>query len=69
MKWNGIGVVQLEGTIKDHLVQLPDHFRANQKLKHAAEDFVQISLDHSQARDMNNLSRKPVLVIDHSYRK
>ena len=38
MKWNGIGVVQLEGTIKDHLVQLPDHFRANQKLRYAAEE-------------------------------
>lgn len=32
MKLNG--VVQLEGTNKDQQIQLPNHFRANQQLKH-----------------------------------
>jgi len=27
---------QLEGTFSDHLVQLPDHFRADQKFKHVS---------------------------------
>ena len=27
-------IVQLEGTYNNHLVQLPGHFRADQKLKH-----------------------------------
>jgi len=41
MEWNGMewygmgwdGIVWLEGTLKELLVQLPDLFRANQKLK------------------------------------
>lgn len=27
--------VQLEGTFRDHLLPLPDHLRANQKLQHS----------------------------------
>jgi len=35
------GVVQLEETFKDHLVQWPDHFRADRKLKkHLSEGFI-----------------------------
>jgi len=30
-------IVQLEGAYKDHRIQLPDHFRANQKLEHMTE--------------------------------
>ena len=39
----------MEGTYKDHLVQLPDQFRADQKLKHAIKGVVQMSFKHSQA--------------------
>ena len=35
---------QLEGTYKDHQVQLPDHFRADQKLKYVVKGIVQMSL-------------------------
>lgn len=34
--------VLLEGTFIDHLVQLPAHFSANQKLKRINENIVQI---------------------------
>jgi len=30
----------LEGTYNDHLVQLPDHFMADQKLKHVINSIV-----------------------------
>lgn len=30
-------VVELKGTYKDYEVQLPDHFRTNQKLRHIIE--------------------------------
>jgi len=29
---------ELERTYEDHWIQLPDHFRAHQKLKHIIED-------------------------------
>lgn len=35
---------QLEGTNKDHPVQLSDHFRDNRKLKHVIESATQTSL-------------------------
>lgn len=38
--WNGIGwngTVELEGSSKNHLLQLPDCGRANQELKHVVE--------------------------------
>jgi len=31
-------ILQLEGTFKDHQVQLPEHFKANQKLKHIIKE-------------------------------
>jgi len=37
---------QLEGTYSDHLVQLPDQFRADQKLKHVIKGIVQMLLKH-----------------------
>jgi len=37
---------QLEGTYTRHPVQLPDHCRADQKLKHAVEGSVQMPLQH-----------------------
>ena len=42
IEWNRI--FQLEGTYNGHLVQLPDHFRAYQKLKHVIKCFVQMPL-------------------------
>jgi len=39
-------ILQLEGTYYDHLVQLPDHFRADQKLKHVFKGVVQMPLKH-----------------------
>lgn len=44
MEWNGI--FQLDGTFKDHLAELPDHFGANKKLKHIAECIIQMPLEH-----------------------
>jgi len=34
----------LEGINNDHLVQLPDHYMADQKLKHVITGVVRISL-------------------------
>lgn len=34
-------VVQLEGVYDAHQVQLPEDFRATQKLKHIIEDIIQ----------------------------
>ena len=42
--------------MKDHLVQLTDYFRANQKLKHLTGA-------------ISSLSRKPIPVFDHSHSK
>lgn len=42
----GIGTVQLEGTFKDHLAQLPDLHGDNQKLKHIIEGTAQLPLEH-----------------------
>jgi len=41
-----ITVVLLEGTYNNHLVQLPDHFRADQKFKHVVKGIVQMPLKH-----------------------
>lgn len=41
-----IRIVQLEGCCKDHHVQPPDLFRANQKLKQIFEGVVQMPLEH-----------------------
>jgi len=57
--------VQLEGTHSDHLVQLPDHFRADEKSKHVIEGIVQMRLKCGQAWVIDRLSRKPVSVFDH----
>lgn len=51
--------VPLERTFNDHQVQVPDHFRANQKLKHISEGIVQKSLEHWQAWGINYIYRKP----------
>jgi len=50
----------LEGTYNYHLVQLPAHFRADQKLKHVNKGIVWMPLKHWQARGIDHLSRKPV---------
>ena len=39
-------MVQLEGTYNNHLVQLPDHFRADLKSKHVVKGIIQIPLKH-----------------------
>lgn len=36
---------RIEGTFKNHLVELPDHLRDNQKLNHIIEDTVQMPLE------------------------
>jgi len=56
---------QLEGTYNNHLVQPPDHSRADQKLKHVIKGIVQMPLEHGQAWGIDHISRKPVLVFDH----
>ena len=37
---------QLEGTYSDHLVQLPDQFRADQRLRHVIKGLAQMPLKH-----------------------
>lgn len=53
--WNRI--VQLEGTFREHLVHLPDLFRANEKLKHV-EGIVQTPPERWQAWGINHLTGK-----------
>jgi len=50
----------LEGTYSDDLVQLPDHLRADWKLKHVIKGIVQMPFKHWQALGIDHLSRKPV---------
>lgn len=59
--------VQLDGTCRDHRVRPPDHFRANQELKHVVEGIVQMPLAHRQAWDINHLARQPVPAFDHPH--
>ena len=66
--YKGTGKIEyfpLEGTYNNRLAQLPDHFRADQKLKHAIKGIVQMPLKHWQAWGIDHLSRKPVPVFDH----
>ena len=51
--------------LQHHLVQLPDHFRADQKLKHVLKGIVQMPLKHRQAWGIDHLSRKPIPGFDH----
>lgn len=39
-------VVQLEGTIEDHRILLPDHFRVNQTLKNVSERATEVPSGH-----------------------
>jgi len=55
----------MERTFNDHLVQLPDQFRADQKLKYVVKGIVQTSLKHRQAQGIDHLSRKHVSAFDH----
>jgi len=59
----------LEGTYNNHLVQLPDDFIADQKLKDVIKGIAQMPLEHRQAWGINHLSRRPVPVFDHSLGK
>jgi len=49
---------------KDHLVHLPDHFRAGQMLKCVTKGMVQAPLKHCQDWGISQLCRKPVAVFD-----
>jgi len=46
----------LEGTYNGHLVQLPDPFRADQKLKRVIKGIVQTPLKHWQASSGSNFT-------------
>lgn len=49
--WNNISsdrIVHLEETYTDHQVQMPDQFRANQKLNHMTKCIIQMPLEHWQ---------------------
>lgn len=48
-----------EGACNDHLIQLPDHVRADQKLKRVVIGIVQMPLKHCQSWDSNHLSGSP----------
>lgn len=62
--WNGI--VQMKEAFEDQLVQLPDYFKANQKLTRVIEGIIQMPLRHWQAW---GTSRKPLPVLDHPHGK
>lgn len=49
----------------NHLVQLPNHFRAYQKLRNVVEGIFQMPLKHRQAWGINYFSRKPFPGSDH----
>lgn len=55
IEYDRIGIIQLEETYKDHPVQFPDHFRADQKLQYVARGnmplafVVQMLLKHWQS--------------------
>lgn len=51
------------------MVKLPDHFRAEQKLKHIITGIIQTPLKHLQADGINHFSGKPVPVFNHSVKK
>jgi len=55
----------LEGIYTDYLLQLPDHFRADQNLKHVVKGVLQMSFKNYQSWGINHLSRKSVLMFDH----
>lgn len=57
--------VQLHKTFRDYLVQLPDNFRANQKMKY----IIHLLLEQCQAWDINLIARKSVPVFSHSHDK
>ena len=64
--------IQMEGrssSFKDHLVQLPDHLRANQKLEGLTVGFVQIPCKHCQAQGISCFFRRPCPVSDHPHGK
>ena len=41
-----IRIVELEGIYKDHQLQQPDHFGANEKLEHIIKGIIQTPLEH-----------------------
>lgn len=55
----------MEGTYKDHKVQLSDHFRTNQKLTNNIDGIVQKPPEHGQACGIDHLSGKPVPESEH----
>lgn len=55
----------MEGAYSNHLAQLPDHFKADQKLQDVIKDILQMPLKHQQAWVIDHLSRKPVPGFDH----
>lgn len=57
---------QLEAAFNDHLVQLPELFKANQKLKHITGGNIQMPLEHQQSQGINQLSTKLVPVFSMS---
>lgn len=59
-------LVQLEEACNNHLVQLPNAFRAHQHLMYVVKGIVQMPFYKWQAYDTDHLSRKPVHVFDHS---
>lgn len=61
-----IWIVQLERTFK---VQLPDYFRAHQKLHHTIEGIVQMPVENYQARGIKYFRRMAVVVYVQSHIK
>lgn len=61
IEWDGIEKFQLGTTNRDHLVQLLDHSRADQKLNHPIKGIVQMPLKIADIKYLNiwRLSKSP----------
>ena len=59
--------VQLERPFRDHQVQLPGHFKANQKIQRVADSIIQLPLEHWHVWGNSHLTRKTVPVSDHHH--
>jgi len=59
--------LELEGSIKDHLVQLPCNKQGHAQLNQVAQGLIQPRLESLGGRGVNHISRHPVPVPQHPH--
>jgi len=62
-------LLELEGTLKDHLVQIPCNEEGHRQLKLVAQSPVPPDLECLQGWGILHLSGQPVPVLHYSYKK